>query len=105
KSTMGRTGSSGGRPCSRASSPQCMLGAAPRLLGCFSFFRSRQIDAGAPRFRETDGDRLFCGSRAVLALADMMHFFTNEFAGLCRRGFTLTLVALRPFDRFLLGHC
>jgi len=82
-----------------------MLGAATRLFGCFAFFRSRQIDAGAARFREPDGDRLFCGSCAVLALADMMHLFANEFAGLCRRGFTLPLVALRPFDRFLLRHC
>ena len=33
-------------------------------LGGLAAFRRRQIDAGAPRFRQTDGDGLFGGERA-----------------------------------------
>src|SRR6187397_1400258 len=40
--------------------------------------------ARAPRFRQADRDRLFCGLGSMLAFADVMHFLTHELAG--RRG-------------------
>lgn len=48
-----------------------------------TFFGRRQIDAGAASLRQTDGDRLFGGAGSVLALADVLHLFTDKFARLC----------------------
>ena len=42
----------------------------------------RQIHAGAPRFRQTNGDRLLRGADAVFALTDVVNFLADELAGL-----------------------
>src|SRR5439155_13642288 len=64
----------------------------------------RDLHAGAPRLRQTDGDRLLCRARAVLPLAHVMDFLAHELAGLGRRRLSLGRVASGPLDRFLLGH-
>ena len=38
------------------------------------------------------------------ALADVIHFFANEFTGLRGRGFALSLVAFGASNSFLFGH-
>src|SRR6185437_6657311 len=77
--------------------------AAGALLGA-AFLWRRQVDARAPRFGETDRDRLLRRARAMLAAPDLLHLLADEFAGLRRRGFALPLVAPRPLDRCLPGH-
>src|SRR5207237_7223903 len=81
---------------------------ARRLPACTSrrgaLLRRREFDAGAPRLGETDRDRLFGRSRAMLALADVMHLLAHEFAGLSTRCFPFALVLVRAFDRFSFWH-
>src|SRR5687768_5511738 len=62
--------------------------------------RRRQLDAGAPRLREADRNRLFRGARAMLALADVMDLFAHELTSLGRRRLALPLVSACPFERF-----
>lgn len=40
----------------------------------------------------------------MLAFADMLDFFTDEFAGLSRRAFPFALFATRSSNGFLFGH-
>src|SRR5689334_15201290 len=51
-----------------------------------------ELDARPPRFRESDGHGLLRGPCTVFPLADVVHLFTNEFAGLCGRRLSLALV-------------
>jgi hypothetical protein len=67
-------------------------------------FLCRQLDAGAPRFGQADGDRLLRRSRAVLAFANMPHFFADELTRLSRRGFAFHSVAARATDDFAFRH-
>src|SRR5437763_12029834 len=69
------------------------LGALARLLRRLAALRRRQIDARLPRLRQADRDRLLRRLRAVLALADVVHFLAYELATLRRGGFALLLVA------------
>src|SRR5690348_3187567 len=69
-----------------------VLRAAARALLGLSFFGRRQIDAGAPRFREPDGDRLLGRARAVLATADILDLFADELARLGAGGFAGALI-------------
>src|SRR5512147_1959802 len=68
-------------------------GALPSLLGRRALLRHRQIDAGTPRLRETDGDGLLGRTGAVLALADVVDLLADELAGLGARRLPLSLVA------------
>jgi len=40
----------------------------------------RKLHAGTPCLGESNGNRLFCGARAMFSFADMMEFLTNEFS-------------------------
>src|SRR6185503_14141024 len=66
--------------------------------------RGRQLDAGATRLRQADGDGLLGRPRAVLALADVVHLLADELAGLGRCRLALALVSPRSLDGFLLWH-
>ncbi len=74
------------------------------FLGCFALLRRGQIDPDAPSFRQSNGDGLFGGSRAVLSLTDMMDFFPDELACLGCGRFALTLVLLRTLPGFCFWH-
>ncbi len=67
------------------------FGAAPSLLRNRTFFRRWKIDAGTACLRQTYRNRLFSGASTVYAFPDVMHFFTNELARLCTRGFPFRL--------------
>src|SRR5689334_24050219 len=73
-----------------------------------AFARSRrgfaELDAGAPRLREPDRDRLLGRSGAVLALAHVMNLLAHELARLRRRRLPRTLVGACAPERFLLRH-
>src|SRR5262249_10479050 len=56
--------------------------AAAALPRHAAFARGRQVDAGSPRLRQPDRDRLLGRPRAVLALADVMDLLADELAGL-----------------------
>src|SRR5262249_19136700 len=77
-------------------------GASPRRL--LTAARRRQVDAGAPRFGQTDRDRLLRRSCAVLALAHVIDFFSDELTGLGARTLALTPIAPGPLERSLLWH-
>jgi hypothetical protein len=53
---------------------------------------------------EADGDRLLWGSGAVLALADLVDFFANEFTCLSRGRFARALVLTRFLNCRLVRH-
>jgi hypothetical protein len=71
-------------------------------------FRARrglaQLDAGTPRLRESDGDRLLRRSRPVLSFPDVVDLLTHELTRLGGRCFAGALVASRAFQGFLLRH-
>src|SRR5262245_42566939 len=56
----------------------------PRLTRSLSRFRRLECDSSAARLRQPDRNRLLRQTRAVFALADVMHFLAHEFAGLRR---------------------
>lgn len=62
------------------------------------------MDSRAASLGQADRDRLLRRSRAVFALADMIHFFAHEFSGLGAWSFALALILARPCDRFLFRH-
>jgi hypothetical protein len=64
----------------------------------------RKFDAGTSRLREADGDGLFRGSRPMLALADVMHFFADERPCLRGRRASGLLGLSRTFNRCLFWH-
>src|SRR5436190_23133439 len=80
------------------------LRAAPRTFGGLPFFRRRQVDAGTPGFRQTDGDGLLRGPRAMFSAADFFDLLADEFACLRRRRLALAFVPPRSFDSFLFRH-
>jgi len=53
---------------------------ATSAFGCRPLLRRGKIDARFARLRQPDRDRLFRRSRAVLALANVIHLFADEFA-------------------------
>ena len=67
-------------------------------------FRRWQLHARAARFGQTDCDRLLWRSRAVFSLADVFHFFPNEFTGLrgWRKPFAFVLAG--AFNYILFWH-
>jgi len=66
--------------------------------------RTAQLHAGAPRFRQADGDRLFCRGRSVFPFADVMHLFTDELTGLRARRLPGAFVLAGTFQRFFFRH-
>jgi hypothetical protein len=77
---------------------------AARGRGSRALLRRRQIHTGPPRFRKADGNRLLGGAGAMLALADVMHLFADEFARLRGRRLALTPVAARSLQCSFLRH-
>jgi hypothetical protein len=71
---------------------------------CFAAFRRRQFHAGASRFGQTDGDGLLGRSRAVFALANVLHFFPDKLARLGGRREPFALVFTCSFDCFVFWH-
>ena len=61
-------------------------------------------DTVAARLREADGDRLSRRSRAVFALADVVHFLAYELSGLCDRRLSLPFIVTRASGRTFLRH-
>src|SRR5262245_59806094 len=54
--------------------------------------RTSELDAGAPRFRESDRNRLFGRAGAVLAFADVVNLLAHELARLRRSRLASALV-------------
>ena len=81
--------------------PSC---ASARLFGDTPAAWGRQPHTRSTSFGQANSDGLFRGARAVLAPADVMHFFTNEFACLRAGGFCLRLAAARPCNGSLFWH-
>src|SRR5437763_17201222 len=84
-------------------------GSAARVFGaalgrCFRAPRRTQLHAGPPRLGQPDRNRLLGRTRSVLAFADVMHLFANEFARLRARRLSLPLVAPCAPQRALLRH-
>ena len=85
----------------------CLIGifrTSAGALGRLVAFRRRQIDAGAPRFRQPDGHDLFGGTRAMFAAADFVDLLTHKLACLCRCRFALSLVAASFLDCAFIRH-
>src|ERR1043165_6740915 len=80
------------------------LGAAARFLRDGSLSRRRQLHTRPPRLGTSDGDGLLGGTRAVFALADVVHFFAHKFPGLRAGSFSRGFVLARSFDGFLFWH-
>jgi len=79
-------------------------GAPSGPFACLALPGRRQIDTGAPRLRETDGDGLLGRTRSMLAFADVMHLLAHKLAGLCRGRLPLALVLVGPLHCLLLWH-
>src|SRR5262249_38367069 len=66
--------------------------------------RWRQIDASAPRLRQTDRDRLPRRAGAVHAATDLVDLLVHELARLGRGRLALALVLARLLDGSLVRH-
>jgi hypothetical protein len=66
--------------------------------------RRSQLDARAPRFGESNRNRLLRRARAVLPLTDVFDLFANELAGLRGRRLPFTLGPSRAFQCLLFRH-
>ena len=64
----------------------------------------RELHSGAARLRQADGNGLLRRPRAVLALANVVHLFAHELAGLRRRRLSLARILVRALDRFSFRH-
>src|SRR5206468_6455660 len=69
-----------------------------------SFAGRREANPGATRFRQSNRDRLFGVTRAMLAFAHMMHLFAHEFTGLRGGRLAFALVLARSLHCLFLGH-
>src|SRR5262249_57953121 len=69
-----------------------------------SFRRCSQVHSCAARLRKADRDRLLGGARAMLALANMVHLLSHEFARLGGRGLSVALVLVGALDGLLVRH-
>src|SRR5262249_48609451 len=72
--------------------------------GLLARARRREIDAGTPRLRQADGDRLPGVACAMLAAADLLDLLAHELAGLRARRFSFPLVLAGPFDGSFVRH-
>jgi hypothetical protein len=62
------------------------------------------MDAGAPRLRQTYGNRLLWRACAVFPFANVFHLLAHELACLSCRGLPLALGLAGPFNGFFLRH-
>src|SRR5689334_16968458 len=69
-----------------------------------SRFGSSELHSCSARFRQSNRDCLLSIACAVLAAANVFHFFMDEFASLRTRCFSFFFVFLRAFQRGLPGH-
>src|ERR1700688_265158 len=76
----------------------------PGLFRYFPLNRCRQADACTSSLRQSDGDGLLGGTRAMLALADVVHFLPHKFTGLGIWRFALTRILLRSLNRLSFRH-
>jgi hypothetical protein len=67
-------------------------------------FWGSELYAGAAGFGEAYGDGLFDGARAVLAFANVLDFFANEFARLRGGRFAFGGVFVNFLDHFIFWH-
>jgi hypothetical protein len=94
-----------GRPAAAMAARSVRLCSALASAGAGRAARRRfEGDPRAPRLRQADGNRLFGRARAVLAVANVLHFFAHEFAGLRAWRFALTFVAAGAFQRSFFRH-
>jgi len=79
-----------------------------RLASCGgegrALFWRRQLHTRAPRLQQADRDRLLRVAGAVLAFADVVHLFADEFARLRERRLPFARVASRPGHGGFLWH-
>ena len=64
----------------------------------------RQPHPGTPGLGETDGDGLLGIAGTMLALADVVHFFSDKLPRLGGGGFAAALIGLRPLQGGFLRH-
>jgi hypothetical protein len=84
--------------------PQVSAGVLPRSGSSLPTGGRRELHAGAACLRQTDGDRLLRGARAVLAFANVLHFLSHEFPRLGRGAFALASVAAGSFNGLSVRH-
>src|SRR6185312_11667845 len=70
-----------------------------------SRFGSSEFYSRSPGLRQSNRDCLLRIACAVLAAANVFHFFMDEFASLRTRGFSFFFIFLRALQRGLPGHC
>jgi hypothetical protein len=63
-----------------------------------------QLHARAPGFRESNCNRLFRGSRTVLAFSHVMHLFPHEFSSLGAWRLSLAGIFTGALDRLFFRH-
>jgi hypothetical protein len=80
------------------------LGVLTRFCWCSAAARWRQFHSGVPSFGQPNCNRLFRGTRAVLALTHVMNFLAHEFSCLRRGRFSLRLVPACSFERLFFWH-
>jgi hypothetical protein len=78
-----------------------LLASAGRNL---SSARGRELDSGAARFGQSNGNGLLRGAGAMFTFANMMHLFADEFTGLCGWSFPLASVFFGAFECLLFWH-
>ena len=81
---------------------------ALRLVSCArrrsSRFGSSELHSRSACFRQPNRDCLLSIACAVLATANVFHFFMHEFASLRTRGFSFLFIFLGALQRSLPGH-
>lgn len=81
-----------------------VFGTFTRALLDFALLGRWQVDPSATGLRKADCDCLFCGTGAVLALANFVDLLMNEFARLRARRLSFSLVLSCLFDGFSARH-
>jgi hypothetical protein len=101
-----RPGTSLGRFVSRGPPTlrEIALGFHARLGGCVASLRRRQLHSGSPCFRQANRDSLLWRPGPVLSFTNVMHLFSNEFAGLRAGRFSFSFILAGAFYGFLLRH-
>ena len=99
--------------CPRATS-RCFAVGSPlaHIAGCLgtstrrgtAFARSSELDARAASFREANRNGLLGRTSAVLPFADMVHFFSDKFSGLCAGRLAFTCIFASAFQCSFFRH-
>jgi hypothetical protein len=80
------------------------FGTFPSFLGHRASFRRFEFHSGSARLGEADGNGLLRRASAMLAFADVVHLFADEFACLSGRGVAFALVFPCSFERGFFWH-